>query len=64
MSNRVLLVAFGLAITTVSTTDAYFVYETSQMVLKSNSMTSEAAELTHKAGYAGDGAERTAQDLR
>jgi hypothetical protein len=35
MSNRALLVAFGLAITASSITSAYFVYEASQMVLKS-----------------------------
>ncbi|WP_166362410.1 hypothetical protein [Pseudomonas akapageensis] len=64
MSNRALLVAFGLAITAASTTNAYFIYEASQMVLKSYYMTSEAAELAHKTGYAADGAERTAQDLR
>ncbi|MCY1444371.1 hypothetical protein GPJ81_16405 [Pseudomonas alkylphenolica] len=57
MSNRVLMVVFGLAITTASTISGYCAYETSQLVRKAYYMDSEAAELAPEAEFSADGAE-------
>ncbi|MFK8331796.1 hypothetical protein M2D63_017455 [Pseudomonas sp. BJa5] len=61
MSNRTLMVAFGLAISVASTTSAYCAYETSQLVLKSYYMGSEAAGPTRITDHAADAAEDSAK---
>lgn len=57
MSNRTLLMAFGLAITAASATSGYFAYGTSQIVLKNYYMGSDPAEPAQNSEYAPDGSE-------
>lgn len=51
MSNRALVVAFGLVMTTASTISGYCAYETSQLVRKAYYTDSDAAELNLKLEY-------------
>ena len=55
MSNRALVVAFGLAISMASTLGGYCAYETSQLVRKAYFADSQAAESTEGADFARSG---------
>lgn len=57
MSNRALVVAFGLAVTMASTISGYCAYETSQLVRKGYYMDAEAAEPVDSAEFAADSVE-------
>jgi uncharacterized protein (UPF0333 family) len=64
MSNRTLLVAFGLVITAASITSAYFSYDARQLAQRAYYNAADAAENAQKAARYADGAERAAKDLR